>query len=153
MHTSSADTRDKKRKRAQGGKSVKGAEEGEVTQSSHQPSTKEARTGKGQPKKSASIETFKEVEGDQSKKASIWRPIFTLSSGNPILDDANLRDTKKGSSGLVAEFLEKALCLPKDMAELRSSRKREVFLALKQDLAKVHDCSHLIASYDLICTV
>ena len=55
-----------------------------------------------------------------------------------MLDDANLRDPKKGSSGLVAECLEKALCLPKDMAELRSFRKREVFLALKQDLAKVH---------------
>ena len=64
--------------------------------------------------------------------------MFTLSSGNLVLDDASLRDPKKGSSGLVAECLEKALCLPKDMAELRSFRKREVFLALKQDLAKVH---------------
>ena len=55
-----------------------------------------------------------------------------------MLDDANLRDPKKGSSGLLAECLEKALCLLKDMAKLRSFRKREVFLALKQDLAKVH---------------
>ena len=56
-----------------------------------------------------------------------------------MLDDINLRDPKKGSSGLVAECLEKALCLLEDMAELRSFRKREVFLALKQDLAKLHD--------------
>ena len=62
-----------------------------------------------------------------------------MSSGNPVLDDINLRDPKKGSSGLVAECPEKALCLPEDMAELRSFRKREVFLALKQDLAKLHD--------------
>ena len=61
-----------------------------------------------------------------------------MSSGNPVLDDANLRDPKKGSLGLLAKCLEKALCLLEDMAKLRSFRKREVFLALKQDLAKVH---------------
>ena len=55
-----------------------------------------------------------------------------------MLDDVKLSDPKKGSSSLVAECLKKALCLPEDMAELRSFRKREVFLALKQDLAKVH---------------
>lgn len=54
-----------------------------------------------------------------------------MSSGNPVLDDANLRDPKKGSLGLVAKCLEKALCLLKDMAELRSFRKKEIFLALK----------------------
>lgn len=56
-----------------------------------------------------------------------------------MLDEANLRDPKKGSSGLVSKWLEKALCLFEDMAELRSFRKSEVFLALKQDLTKVHD--------------
>ena len=55
-----------------------------------------------------------------------------------MLDDFNLRDPKKGSSGLVVEYLEKALCLLEDMAKLRSFRKRKVFLALKQDLTKVH---------------
>ncbi|KAK9998041.1 hypothetical protein SO802_017644 [Lithocarpus litseifolius] len=80
--------------------------------------------------------TSKEIGGDQSKKPSIWRPIFTLSSGNPLLEDANLRDPKKGSSGLLKECLEKVLCLPEDMAELRAFKKREVFLALKQGLAK-----------------
>ena len=56
-----------------------------------------------------------------------------------MLSDANLRDHQKGSSGLVVECLEKALCLPEDMQELRSFKKREVFLSLKQDLAKVHN--------------
>ena len=91
--------------------------------------------------------------GDQSKKASIWRPIFTFSSGNPVLDDANLRDPKKGSLGLVAKCLDKALCLPKDIAELRSFKKREVFLALKQDLAKVHDCSYLLVTLACSCAI
>ena len=134
----------KGRKRAQGGKSAEGIEEGEITQSSHQPPAKEARIEKGQSKKSTSTWTSKEVGGNQPKKASIWRPIFTLSSSNPVLDDANLRDPTKGSSGLVGECLEKALCLPEDMEELRFFRKREVFLALKQDLAKVHVCPYLI---------
>jgi len=110
-HMSSADVGDKKRKRAQGGKGADGTEEREITQSSHQPLTKEARIGKGQLKKSTSTRTSKEVRGDQPRKASIWRPIFTLSSGNPVLDDANLRDPTKGSSGLVVECLEKALYL------------------------------------------
>ena len=56
-----------------------------------------------------------------------------------MLDDANLRDPQNGSSGLLAECLEKALCLLEDMAELKSFRQCEVFLTLKQDLAKVHD--------------
>ena len=51
-HTSPVDAEDKKRKRAQGGKSIDGIEEGE-------------------PKKSASTRTSKKVGGDQLKKASI----------------------------------------------------------------------------------
>ena len=117
------------------------------------PQLKKPGLEKRQPQKSTSTGTSKETEGDQLKKASIWRPIFTLSLGNPVLDDVNLRDPKKGISGLVAKCLEKALCLPKDMEKLRSFRKHEVFLTLKQDLAKVHDYSHLIALHDPICTV
>lgn len=59
-----------------------------------------------------------------------------------MLDNANLRDPQKGNSGLLTECLGKALCLLEDMAELRSFRKCEVFLALKQDLAEVYDYSH-----------
>ena len=55
-----------------------------------------------------------------------------------MLDDTNLKDPQKGSLGLMAKCLEKALCLPEDMVELRSFEKREVFLTLKQDLAKVY---------------
>ena len=71
MHTSPADVGDKKRKRVQGGKSAKGTKEGEITQSSHQPPTKEAQTGKGQLKKFTSTGTSKEARGEQPKKASI----------------------------------------------------------------------------------
>ena len=137
---SSADAINKKRKRAQGGKDNEGVKEGEVTHSSYQPPAKEAWTARGQKKKkNTSSGTLKELEGDKPPKHFVWRPLFTLSSGNPVLDDANLRDHQKGSSGFMAECLEKALCLLEEMQELRSFRKSEVFLSLKQDLAKVHD--------------
>ena len=93
MHASHADATNKKRKWGQGSKGSEDTEEGEVSK----PPTKEARAGKRQPKKPAHIRIFKEVGGDQPKKASIWRPIFTLSSSNSVLDDANLRDPKNGS--------------------------------------------------------
>ena len=137
--TSSVDAANKKRKRAQGGKGTKGAKEREVTHSSHQPPVKEAWTIRGQLKKNASTRTSKEAEGDRPPKPSVCKPLFTLSSRSLVLSDANLRDHQKGSSGLVAECLEKALCLPEDMQELRSFKKREVFLSLKQDLAKVYN--------------
>lgn len=54
------------------------------------------------------------------------------------MDDTNLRDHQMGKSSLMVECLEKALCLPKDMQELRSFKKREVFLSLNRDLAKVY---------------
>ena len=43
---SSSNVTDKKRKRGQGGKSPEDAEEGKVTHSSQQPSTKKAQTAK-----------------------------------------------------------------------------------------------------------
>ena len=43
-----------------------------------------------------------------------------LSLGNPVMDDANPKDTQKGRLGILVECLEKALCLPKDVQELRS---------------------------------
>ena len=53
------------------------------------------------------------------------------------MDDANLRDPQKGRLGILAKCLENAFLLPEDMQELRSFRKREAFLSLKRDLAKV----------------
>lgn len=95
MLTSSVEAADRKRKRAQEGKGTEGVEEGEVIESSHQPLSKEARIGRGQQKKSSFTRTTKDLGGDQHKKPSIWRPNFTLSFGNPVLDDANLRDPPK----------------------------------------------------------
>ena len=59
----------------------------------------------------------------------------------PLLNDASIRDFQRGKVGYVANLVEQVLLLPKDMADLKSMRKHEVFLSLKRDLAMV---SHLI---------
>ena len=130
----------RKGKRGRGGKTPEGAKEGKITHSSQQAPSKEAPTTRAQQKKSASSRTSKEAEGVQPLKPFLWRPFFTLSSRGPIMNDSNIKDPQIGRLGLVAEFLEKVLCLPKDMHELRSFRKHEVVLSLERDLAKV--CNH-----------
>lgn len=73
-----------------------------------------------------------------------------LNSGSPVMDDANPRDTQKGRSGILTKCLEKALCKPKDMQELRSFWKYEVFLSLKKDVTKVYN--HPLLSINLYKT-
>ena len=68
------------------------------------------------------------------------------------MSNANLRDHQKGRVGLMAECLEKALCLSEDMQELRSFRKCDVFLSLKRDLAKVHNYTPFLANPTNTCT-
>ena len=50
-------------------------------------------------------------------------------------DDASLRDFNGGIGCHVASTVEEALLLPKDMTELQSIRKNEVFLNCKRYLA------------------
>jgi len=57
--------------------------------------------------------------------------------GAPLLDDASIRDFQRGTAGYVVDVVEQSLLLPKDMADLKSIRKHEVFLRLKRDLAMV----------------
>lgn len=90
-----------------------------------------------QQKKGPSEGASKSFEGEQGTKATIWNPAFVLSTRDPLTSEATLRDAQKGKSGLVSECLEHALLLPRDMHKLKDMRKREVFLSLKRDLAKV----------------
>ena len=55
----------------------------------------------------------------------------------PSLTDASIRNFQQGKADYVADAVEQALLLPKDMADLRSLRKHEVFLSLKRDLTLV----------------
>ena len=51
--------------------------------------------------------------------------------------DASIRDFQHGKVGYVANAVEQALLLPRDMADLRSMKKHEVFLSFKRKLALV----------------
>ena len=55
-------------------------------------------------------------------------------NGEPLRDNAFIRDFHGGDGCHVALALEKALLLPNDMAELQSIQRHEVFLNLKRYL-------------------
>ena len=61
-------------------------------------------------------------------------------NGEPLRDNASIRDFHGGDGCHVALALEEALLLPNDMAELRSIRRHEVFLNLKRYLGMI--CTH-----------
>ena len=57
--------------------------------------------------------------------------------GEPLTDDASIRDYNGGIGCHVASVLEKTLLLSKDMVELRGLGRNEVFLQAKQFLGMV----------------
>ena len=61
-------------------------------------------------------------------------------NGEPLRDNASIRDFHRGNVCHVASALEEALLLPNDMIELQSIKKHEVLLILKRYLGMV--CSH-----------
>ena len=73
---------------------------------------------------------------NQPPEPQAWLPAPML-NGEPLRDDASLKDFNEGIGCHVASALEGALLLPDDMAELRNIRKNEVFLNLKRYLDMV----------------
>ena len=65
-----------------------------------------------------------------------WPPTPML-NGEPLKDDASLRDFNEGIGCHVASVLEGPLLLSSDMAELRNIRKNKVFLDLERYLGMV----------------
>ena len=61
-------------------------------------------------------------------------------NGEPLRDNASIKDFHGGDGCHVASALEEALLLPTDMAELWSIKKNEIFLNLKRYLGMV--CTH-----------
>ena len=60
----------------------------------------------------------------QLPEPQAWLPAPML-SGEPLTDDASIRDYNRGISCHVASVLEETLLLPKDMVELRGLRRNE----------------------------
>ena len=57
--------------------------------------------------------------------------------GDPLMDDASIKDLNRGIGGLVASALERTLLLPRDVVELQGLRNNEVFLNTKRYLGMV----------------
>ena len=58
-------------------------------------------------------------------------------NGEPVLANASIRKFQGVVASYVADAVEQALLLSKDMAELRDMRRYEIFLSLKRYLAMV----------------
>ena len=84
-----------------------------------------------------------ERANSQFPKPQIWLPAPML-GGEPLMDDASIRDFNRGIGCHVASVLEQTLLLPKDMVELRGFRRSEVFLHTKRFLGMVCTYSPLL---------
>ena len=60
--------------------------------------------------------------------------------GEPLQDDASIRDFNGGIGCHVASAIEEALLLPKDMAEIKNMRKNQIILDNKRYLGMVRNC-------------
>ena len=57
--------------------------------------------------------------------------------GEPLLENASMRDFGDGDGGYMADALGRTMMLPTDMEELRNMRMHEVFLSVKRYLGMV----------------
>ena len=121
---------DPKRKREQKGKDV--AETGR-SRAEHEDETH--RAAKQQKTGQTSLRGIERGD-NQPLKSQAWLPAPML-NGEPLREDASLRNFNGGIGCHVASALEEALFLPTDMVKLRSIRKNEVFLHLKRYLGMV----------------
>ena len=73
----------------------------------------------------------------QTSEPQAWLPAPMI-NGEPLRDNASIKDFHGGDGCHVASALEGALLLPNDMAELRSIKRHEVFLNFKRYLGIVY---------------
>jgi len=121
---------DPKRKREQKGKDVV------ETERSRSTCEDEAQRATKQQKVSHASQRGVERADNQPPESQVWR-LAPILGGEPLRDDASLRDFNRGIGCHVVSALEEALLLPKDMTELRNIRKNEVFLNIKRYLGMV----------------
>ena len=72
----------------------------------------------------------------QLPEPQAWLPAPML-GGEPLMDDASIRDFNGGIGCHVASVLEETLLLPRDMVELQGFKRSEVFLHTKRFLGMV----------------
>ena len=119
-----------KKRREQKGKDV--METGRARPSNEE----EAHRATKQQKTSHAPSQGAERADNQFPKPHAWLPAPML-DGEPLMDDASIRDFNRGIGCNVASALEQTLLLPKDMVELRGFRRSDVFLHTKTFLGIV----------------
>ena len=62
--------------------------------------------------------------------------------GEPLTDNASLRDFNKGEGTYVADAVERSLLLPVDMEDLRNLQSKKLFLSMKRYLCMVRSLAH-----------
>ena len=82
----------------------------------------EAQRATKQQKVSHESQLGLERSDTQPPEPQAWLPT-PMHGGEPLRDDASLRDFNRGIGCHVASAVEEALLLPKDMSELRGMRK------------------------------
>ena len=76
----------------------------------------------------------KEVDVQPEPQAWLPAPMF---HGEPLMDNASLRDFNKGEGTYVADAVERSLLLSVDMEDLKNLRSKELFLSMKRYLGMV----------------
>ena len=77
-----------------------------------------------------------EKEVTTQSEPQAWLPAPMLHR-EPLMDNASLRDFRRGEGTYMADVLERSLLLPTDMAEFRGLRRQEVFLSIKRYLGMI----------------
>ena len=77
-----------------------------------------------------------EKSDSQHPDPQAWLPA-PMHSGEPLRDDASIRDFNGDIGCHVASAIEETLLLPKDMAEIKNMRKNELVLDNKRYLGMV----------------
>ena len=103
---------------------------------SHPTREEEAQRAAKQQKVSHTSQRGLEKSDTQPPEPQAWL-LAPMQGGEPLRDDASLRDFNGGIGCHVASAVEEALLLPRDMAELKNMRKNEVFLNCKRYLGMV----------------
>ena len=93
--------------------------------------------------------------GSESADVQLLEPqawlLAPMLGGEPLMDDASIRDFNGGIGCHVASALEQTFLLPKDMVELRGFRRNEVFLHTKRFLGMV--CTYFSTAFFLFDTI
>ncbi|XP_050290491.1 uncharacterized protein LOC126728748 [Quercus robur] len=125
-----ADAAELKRHREQKGKDVVD------TGKSHPTREENVQRAAKQQKISHTLQRGQDRSDTQPPEPQAWLPA-PMHGGEPLRDDASIRDFNGGIGCHIASAIEEALLLPKDMTEIKNARKNELILNNKRYLGMV----------------